>query len=71
MRKLSALLALVSLIAVAAPVWADEAGDVSALLRQGQVDAAASRLEAALASKPRDAQLRCEDEVRERGQGDQ
>ncbi|RCS59458.1 tetratricopeptide repeat protein [Parvibium lacunae] len=43
---------------MAAPVYADEAQEVTRLLRAGQLDQAMSRADTFLASKPRDAQMR-------------
>ncbi len=59
MRHLSSALAFVFVMSMT-PIsaYADEALEVGRLLRAGQTDAAAARLEAALATKPRDAQLR-------------
>ena len=59
MRKLSAAFAFVFVAGMNhAPALADEALEIGRMLRQGQTDAAAARLETALATKPRDAQLR-------------
>lgn len=59
MRKLSAAFAFVFVAGMNhAPALADEALEIGRMLRQGQTDAAAARLETALSSKPRDAQLR-------------
>jgi tetratricopeptide (TPR) repeat protein len=43
---------------VSAPAFADDAADVSKLLRAGQTDQAMQKVDAALAQKPRDAQMR-------------
>ena len=43
---------------VSAPARADDAADVSKLLRAGQTDQAMQKVDAALAQKPRDAQMR-------------
>ena len=43
---------------VSAPAIADDAADVSKLLRAGQTDQAMQKVDAALAQKPRDAQMR-------------
>jgi tetratricopeptide (TPR) repeat protein len=51
-------LVLVSIASIAAAQGADDIGEIGRMIRTGQVDQAASKVEQALASKPRDAQLR-------------
>lgn len=60
-RKASALLGAVVLMALAVPatqVWADEFGELRALLARGEAATALPRLEKATAADPRDVQMR-------------
>lgn len=59
MRHLLATFGVLFVIGLGiSPALADESAEVTKMLRLGQTEAAAARLEVALAAKPRDAQLR-------------
>ena len=57
-RHFLLLLAFAGFTSVASAQSADDLGEISRLIRVGQTDQAAAKVESALASKPRDAQLR-------------
>lgn len=52
------ILAAVMMIGVTLPVVADEVSDIGQLLKAGKLDQAAQKVDAVLAAKPRDAQMR-------------
>lgn len=58
LRQSVILLCAAGLVASALPASADDAADVSRLLRAGDAAAAMARLDEALAKRPKDAQLR-------------
>ncbi len=57
-RHFLLLLVFAGFTSVASAQSADDLGEISRLIRVGQTDQAAAKVESALASKPRDAQLR-------------
>ncbi|HET7774118.1 MAG TPA: tetratricopeptide repeat protein [Burkholderiaceae bacterium] len=50
--------AIVAGFALSSPVLADDAGDIQRMMRAGQLNEALQRVDAGLASRPKDAQLR-------------